>query len=72
MALKFEPQVQSSSSQVKNPQSNKVLDVSGGDTDNGTNVHLWESNNSGAQIWVIEANGTIRNPQSNKVLDVSG
>ena len=32
---------------------NKTLDVSGGNTNNGTNIQLWESNETDAQIWKV-------------------
>lgn len=33
--------------------SNGVIDLSGGKTDNGTNVHIWEPNNSSAQDFYL-------------------
>ena len=57
---------------IINPQSGKALDVNGGGRANGTNIHLWERNGTGAQKWVIQADGSIINPQSGKALDVSG
>ena len=35
---------------------NKNIDVSNGNTDNGTNIQIWENNNSNAQKWIIEYN----------------
>jgi hypothetical protein len=57
---------------IINPQSGKALDVNGGGTANGTNIHLWERNQGGAQKWFVNTDGSIVNPQSGKVLDVSG
>ncbi len=57
--------------------SNKVLDVSGGvrNATLGTNVQLYENNNTGAQRWRIEKTSdgyfVIKNPQSGKVVDVA-
>ncbi len=57
--------------------SNKVLDISGGvkKATLGTNVQLYEKNNTGAQRWRIEKTSdgyyVIKNPQSGKVLDVA-
>jgi hypothetical protein len=48
-----------------------VLDISGGKTDNGTKIQLWEKNGRWNQIWEINRDGTISNPQSGKVLDIS-
>ena len=42
---------------IINPQSGKALDVNRGGNANGTNIHLWERNQSGAQKWVIHADG---------------
>ena len=59
---------------IKNPQSNKVLDAAYGGTTNGTNVQLYDSNNTCAQKWIItRSNGfaTIKNACSGLALDVS-
>ena len=48
-----------------------MLDISGGKTANGTNIHLWEKHGGWNQIWEINPDGTISNPQSGKVLDIS-
>lgn len=56
---------------IINPQSRKALDVSGGGTKNGTNIHLWEFNGTGAQKWKLMNDGSIVNPNSGKALDVA-
>ncbi|CAF4607031.1 unnamed protein product [Rotaria socialis] len=62
--------------QLLNVQSNKVLDIHGKGTDDGTNVQIFKNHGAENQIWVIKANhdGTVKliNPHSGKVLDVSG
>ena len=57
--------------------NNMVIDVSGGvgSAKNGTNIQLWESNNTEAQIWELtydKDDGTysIVNPSTKKSLDV--
>ena len=47
----------------------KCLDISGGGTANGTKVQLWDCNNTGAQVWIPQSNGSYWNPQSNRCLD---
>ncbi|KAI2511894.1 Extracellular protein [Fragilaria crotonensis] len=54
-----------------NPQSGKALDVANSGTDNGTNIHLWERNGGGAQMWRYTTDQELINPQSGKALDVS-
>ena len=55
---------------------NKVVDVNGGGTGNGTNVHLWTKNGTSAQHFRIKNVGqgyyAIEHVFSGKVLDVSG
>ena len=55
--------------------SGKCLDVSGGETANGTNVQQYASNDTGAQRWYVEDAGDgyvrLRNKGSNKYLDIS-
>ena len=36
---------------IVNPMCNKALDVSGGGSADGTNIHLWDKNYSPAQVW---------------------
>jgi hypothetical protein len=45
--------------------------VAGGATVNGTKAQLWTCNNTGAQNWSAQADGTLKNPQSGRCLDVS-
>ena len=56
--------------------SSQVLDVASGSRNNGANVQVYKSNNTGAQKWNIARNGDgtyrIVNAQSGKALDVSG
>lgn len=57
--------------------TNKVVDISGGGTTNGTNCQLYQRNNSVAQAFKITSAGsgwyTIQlAPTNDKVLDVSG
>jgi N-acetylmuramoyl-L-alanine amidase len=57
-----------------------VLDVYAGSRQNGGNVQVWASNNTGVQRWVVStyvaSDGTpwrtVRNANSGKVLDVAG
>ncbi|MBB3108827.1 GH43 family beta-xylosidase [Paenibacillus phyllosphaerae] len=59
-----------------NPISGKALDVAGGGTADGTNVQLYQDNNSTAQEWRITSLGdgayTLVNTNSGKALDVDG
>ncbi|MCT2591716.1 RICIN domain-containing protein, partial [Streptomyces sp. N2-109] len=50
----------------------KCLDISGGGTADGTRVQLWTCNDTGAQKWQPQPDGTLRNPQSGKCLDAEG
>ena len=56
--------------------SGMAVDVTGGWSDNGTNIQLWEANNTGAQKFVIslvkDGYYKIANESSKKVLDVAG
>lgn len=56
--------------------SSKVIDISGGSTDNGANVQIYRSNDSFAQRFRVShvGNGlyTIESLKSGKVLDVAG
>ena len=55
--------------------NSQVLDVASGSRNNGANVQVYKSNNTGAQKWNIARNGDgtyrIVNAQSGKALDVS-
>ena len=42
---------------------------SGGGTADGTTVDLYTCNNTGAQVFIPQSNGSLYNPQSNKCLD---
>lgn len=59
-----------------NPNSGKALDVAGGERGNGTNVQIWEDNNTSAQEWRVTSLGdgayTLINPNSGRALDVAG
>jgi hypothetical protein len=50
----------------------KCLDIAGGGTANGTLVDLYDCNNTAAQVWIPQSNGSLYNPQSNKCLDDTG
>ena len=60
--------------ELKNPNSGKMLDVSGNSTANGANVQIWQSTGGTNQQWIITKNGdgTYRmiGVQSGKALDV--
>ena len=61
--------------EISNGGSNRLLDVSGGSCDNGTNVQQYAQNGTPAQRWRIEKfNGhyLLVNVASGKALDVSG
>ncbi len=47
----------------------KCMDITGGGTANGTKVQLYDCNNTGAQVWIPQSNGSLYNPQSNRCLD---
>ncbi len=56
---------------------NKAIDVSNADTKEGTNIQLWDKNNTPAQKWQITYDGkrkqyTIINPKSGKPLYLAG
>ena len=58
---------------IRNVNSNKVLDVAGGNTYNGTNVWQWEWNGTDAQKWIIKKHGDVYSiiaKASGKCLDV--
>lgn len=60
---------------IKNPSSGRYLDVSGASVASGTQVQLWDGNNTCAQRWVVKSNGDgyrLVNACSGKSLDVSG
>ncbi|MEE4540629.1 ricin-type beta-trefoil lectin domain protein [Streptomyces sp. V4-01] len=50
--------------------SNKCADLSGGSSANGTHVQLWDCNNTAAQSWTRQADGTVR--ANGNCLDVNG
>lgn len=54
----------------------KVIDVSGGSTANGTTIQLWASNKTDAQVWTVSHDSkgyvTLTHTASGKVLDVAG
>jgi hypothetical protein len=41
-------------------------------TTNGTRIHLWDCNGTGAQQWTARGDGTLLNPQSGRCLTVPG
>ena len=61
---------------IKNPTTNRVLDVSGGLSSNGANVHIWDWNGTCAQFWHLhkrtDGKYSLYSACSDKVLDVSG
>jgi endoglucanase len=52
--------------------SGRCLDIQNLGTADGTQVRLWTCNQSAAQQWQVNANGTITNPHSGKCLDAVG
>jgi len=55
-----------------NPQTGKALDVNGAKCDAGTNIHLWDVNRSGAQIFHYHYDSkAIVNVMCNKAIDIS-
>lgn len=48
------------------------LDVKGSGTANGTVVQMYTCNNSGAQKWVLQTNGSVKNVHSGKCLQPAG
>lgn len=55
-----------------NPHTGKALDAYGARCDDGTNVHLWDRNDTGAQIFHYHfATNAIVNVKCNKALTVS-
>ncbi len=55
-----------------NPQTEKALDVHGASCDDGANIHLWERNGFGAQVFHYHypSRATI-NVKCNKAVDIS-
>ena len=56
-------------------KTSMVLDVADGSTTNGANVHLWPSNGTNAQKWVLTDTGsgwTVRAVGAGKYLDIAG
>jgi len=55
-----------------NPSTGKALDVQGSKCDNGTNIHLWSRNDSGAQIFRYDTvTKQIINVKCNKAVDLA-
>lgn len=57
--------------------SGSAMDLSGNNTSNGTNIHLYQKNGSSAQIFNVAVNGkygwySIRHASSGKSIDVAG
>ncbi|MEE1929739.1 ThuA domain-containing protein [Streptomyces sp. TRM 70351] len=48
----------------------KCVDVRDGSSGNGTQIQLWDCNNSAAQTWTVPGDGTLR--ALGKCLDISG
>jgi hypothetical protein len=49
-----------------------VLDVVGRGTENGSQVHTWNSYETDSQVWTFREDGTIENRNAKKVLDIPG
>lgn len=47
----------------------KCLDINGAGAGDGTQVQLYTCNNSGAQVWQPQSDGSLLNPNSGKCLD---
>ena len=61
---------------VSKLNTNKVIDVAGGEIKNSTKVQIYDRNNSNAQRWVVSYDDesnlyAIKNVGSNKVLDLT-
>ena len=76
--LKVEPVSQRSSGRYSrkfmliNPQTGKALDVARAKCNDGTNIHLWDVNRSGAQIFHYHYDSkAIVNVMCNKAVDIS-
>jgi hypothetical protein len=54
---------------IRHPSSGLFMDVRYGVNRNGTRVHLWERNGTGAQVWTLEEGGFICNPMTEKCLN---
>jgi hypothetical protein len=57
---------------IRHPSSSRFLDVRYSECENGSRVHLWERNGTGAQTWVFGEGGFILNPMSGKCLNAGG
>ena len=61
---------------VASAKNGKVLDIAGGSWQNGANIQVYASNNSGAQAFLIESAGNgwyrITNAMTGKAVDVAG
>jgi hypothetical protein len=60
----------SGSGPVRSGIAGKCLDVNGGSNVNGTAVQLWDCNNTTAQVWQANSNGTLS--ALGKCLDATG
>ena len=60
---------------LQNIASGRSLDLTNGQTSNGTRVQIWDSNGTGAQKWEFKRQSdgfySVRNPVSGKFLDVA-
>jgi hypothetical protein len=52
--------------------TSQCLDVASSGILNGTAVHYWHCNGTGAQIWKMGPNNSLVNPNSGKCLDTTG
>ena len=50
----------------------KCMDINGGGTADGTAVDLYDYNNTAAQVFMPQSNGSLYNLQSGKCLDDTG
>ena len=60
---------------LQNIKTGQSLDVSGGDTRDGSRVQLWSNNDFCAQKWIAEKDGNFyhfKNSCSGKALDIAG
>jgi lysophospholipase L1-like esterase len=56
---------------LKNPQSNRCMDVSGASTTAGAQIHIWDCHNGTNQKWTRTAANELR-VYGNRCLDVNG
>ena len=57
---------------IKNIANNKVLDISGGNIKQGTNVGLYEQNNTNAQNWTVKEVGSLIDSMDAKAKESQG